>query len=196
VKAPPRPGIILVATRELRWMRRDGLALFLAIGVPLIAFAILAFTFSNAVIRNLPVSIVDTDRTPTSRLYVQAVASAPGVKVAHRSNTLTGAMHAIRSGKTIAAAYIPPNFERDLLDEKRPQIVVFYNRQFLTPGNNASSSLSSAINAATTMLAPASHAKPTFQLGQLVPEEYVLSNPEMNFIQFLLRAVCQWSFTS
>ncbi len=189
MKAPPRSGILLVAARELRWMRRDGLALFLAVGVPLIAFAILAFTFSNAVIRNLNVSIVDEDRTPTSRLYVQAVASAPSVKVTHRSSTLTDAMHAIRSGNAIAAVYIPPNFERDLTDEKRPQIVVLYNRQFLTPGNNASSSLSSAINAATDMLAPASHAKPTFKLGTLVPEEYVLSNPEMNFVQFLLRAV-------
>ena len=53
MKAPARPGIILVATRELRWMRRDRLALFLAIGVPIIAFTILALIFSNAVIRNL-----------------------------------------------------------------------------------------------------------------------------------------------
>ncbi|MGA7325895.1 MAG: ABC transporter permease, partial [Rhodomicrobium sp.] len=187
--APARPGIVAVAVRELRWMRRDGLALFLAIGVPLIAFTILAFTFSNAVIRNLPVNIVDADRTATSRLYVQAVASAPGVRVAHRSDTLTSAMGEIRSGDAVAAVYIPPNFERDLVDKKRPQIVVFYNRQFLTPGNNASSSLSSAINATTDMLAPASHAKPIFKLGSLVPEEYVLSNPALNFVQFLLRAV-------
>ena len=189
MKAPPRPGILLVAARELRWMRRDGLALFLAVGVPLIAFAILAFTFSNAVIRNLNVSIVDADRTPTSMLYVQAVASSPTVKVAQRSNSLTGAMHAIRSGDAIAAVYIPTDFERDLIDEKRPQITVFYNRQFFTPGNNASAAISSAINAATAMLAPASHAKPTFKLGPLVPEEYVLSNPALNFAQFLLRAI-------
>jgi hypothetical protein len=71
-----------VATRELRWMRRDRLALFLAIGVPIIAFAILAATFSNAVVRNLRVSIVDADRSPTSLIYVQAVASAPGVLAA------------------------------------------------------------------------------------------------------------------
>ena len=139
MKAPPRPGIVPVAMRELRWMRRDGLALFLAVGVPIIAFAILALTFSNAVIRNLNVSIVDADRTPTSRLYVQAVASSPTVKVTQRSDNLTDAMHAIRSGDAIAAVYIPPKFERDLIDEKRPQITVFYNRQFFTPGNNASS---------------------------------------------------------
>jgi len=55
-------------------MRRDGVALFLVLGVPLIAFAILAYTFSDAVIRNLQVTIVDADRTPSSMAYVQAVA--------------------------------------------------------------------------------------------------------------------------
>jgi ABC-2 type transport system permease protein len=170
-------------------MRRDRVALFLAIGVPLIAFAILGLTFSNAVIRNLNTSIVDADRTPTSRLYVQAIASAPAARVTQRSNTLTGAMQTIRSGDAIAAVYIPPNFERDLIGEKRPQIVVFYNRQFFTPGNNASASITSAINAATSSLAPASHAKPAFKPGSLVAEEYVLTNPALNFAQFLLRTI-------
>ena len=62
MKRLPSPGILLVATRELRWMRRDGVALFLVLGVPLIAFAILAYTFSDAVIRNLRVTVVDADR--------------------------------------------------------------------------------------------------------------------------------------
>ena len=66
MRTPTRPGIILVATRELRWMRRDRLALFLAIGVPIIAFTVLALIFSNAVIRNLRVSIVDADRSNVS----------------------------------------------------------------------------------------------------------------------------------
>src|SRR5215469_9080246 len=152
MKPPPCPGIILVAARELRWMRRDRLALFLAIGVPLIAFAILAATFSNAVVRNLSVSVVDADRSPTSLIYVQAVASAPGVSVAERSGDLTSAMHVIRSGEALAAIYIPEHFERDLIDRKRPQIVVLYNRQYFTSGNGASASISNAIAAATATL--------------------------------------------
>ena len=190
MKRPRRPGFLLVAARELRWMRRDRLAFFLAIGIPLIAFALLTWTFSNAVIRDLRVSIVDADRSPTSLTYVQAIASAPGVTVAERSNDLTSAMHAIRSGDVIAAAYIPANFERDLVSRKRPQIVVFYNRQYFTPGNSASSSLSSAISAATATLSSKSVAQtPTFAPGQLVVEQYVLTNPALNYAQFLLRAV-------
>ncbi len=190
MRPPPRPGVLLVATRELRWMRRDRVALFLAIGVPLIAFALLALTFSNAVIRNLKVTVVDADRTPTSMIYVQAVASAPALTVAERSGDLTSAMHAIRSGEAIAAVYIPENFERDLIARKRPQIVAFYNRQYFTPGNNAASALSNAIAAATATLPSTSPVRSaSFKPGSLVVEQYVLTNPALSFAQFLLRAV-------
>ena len=190
MRAPARPGMLLVATRELRWMRRDRLALFLAIGVPIIAFAILAGIFSNAVVRNLRVSVVDADRSSTSLTYVQAIASAPGVTVAQRYGDMTSAMHAIRSGDAIAAVYIPENFERDLTDRKRPQIVVLYNRQYFSPGNSASAAISNALSAATATLPDTSPAAgKSFAPGSLVVEEYVLTNPALNYAQFLLRAI-------
>jgi ABC-2 type transport system permease protein len=190
MRRPAQPGILLVAVRELRWMWRDRLALFLAIGVPIIAFSILAATFSTAVVRNLRVSIVDADRSATSLTYVQAVASAPGVSVAQRSDDMTGAMHAIRSGDAIAAVYIPEHFERDLVDRKRPQIVVLYNRQYFSPGNSASAAISNAVAAATATLPDTSPAAGrSFVPGALVVEQYVLTNPALNYAQFLLRAI-------
>jgi ABC-2 type transport system permease protein len=169
-------------------MRRDGVALVLAVLVPCIAFAILTLTFSNAVIRNLRVAIVDADRSATSLIYVQSIASAPGVTVAERSSDMRSAMEAIRSGDAIAAVYIPENFERDLLARKRPQVVSLYNRQYFTPGNNAASSISNAISAATATL-PREADGGGYKPGVLVAEQYVLSNPALNFAQFLLRAV-------
>ena len=189
MRPPPHPGFLLVATRELRWMRRDGLALFLALGVPIIAFSILALTFSNVVIRNLKVSVVDADRSPTSLTYVQAIASAPGVSVAERSGDMTSAMHAVRSGDAIAAIYIPENFEHDLTAQERPKIVVLYNRQYFTPGNTAAAGISNAIAAATATLPPSSPAKSGYAPGSLVVEQYVLTNPALNYAQFLLRAI-------
>jgi ABC-2 type transport system permease protein len=189
MRRPPHPGFLLVATRELRWMRRDGLALFLALGVPIIAFSILALTFSNVVIRNLKVSVVDADRSPTSLTYVQAIASAPGVSVAERSGDMTSAMHAVRSGDAIAAVYIPENFEHDLTARERPKIVVLYNRQYFTPGNTAAAAMSNAIAAATVTLPPSSPANSGYAPGSLVVEQYVLTNPALNYAQFLLRAI-------
>jgi len=169
-------------------MQRDGVALILALLVPVLAFAILTLTFSNAVIRNLRVAIVDADRSATSLIYVQSIASAPGVTVAERSSDMRSAMEAVRSGDAIAAVYIPENFERDLLARKRPQVVSLYNRQYFTPGNNAASSISNAISAATATL-PHEAEGGGYKPGVLVAEQYVLSNPALNFAQFLLRAV-------
>jgi ABC-2 type transport system permease protein len=169
-------------------MRRDRVALFLALGVPIIAFTILSLIFSNAVIRNLRVTVVDADRSPTSLIYLQAVASAPGVSVADRSSDMTSATHAIRSGDAIAAVYVPENFERDLVAGRRPQIVSFYNRQYFTPGNSASSAISNAIAAATAAL-PRTTNNESYAPGPLVVEQYVLTNPALNYAQFLLRAI-------
>lgn len=187
--APP-PGLALVATREIRWFRRDGVAAFLIIGVPLIAFAVLAMTFSSAVVRGLGVVVVDADRSPTSMVFVQAVAAAPGISVTRRANDLSAATRAILSGEAIAAAYIPADFERDLAAGRRPQIEVFYNTQFMTPGNIAGKGLRDAISAAATMVAPIRGVPPLPPwVGQLVVEQYVLTNPALNYAQFLLRAV-------
>ena len=97
-------------------------------------------------------------------------------------------MKAIRSGSAIAAVYIPPNFERDLSAGRRPQVSLFYNTQFLTPGNSASKALTDALNGAIAATAPKLPPLPK-TLGALVVEQYVLTNPAFNYAQFLLRAV-------
>lgn len=183
-----RFGIVDVARREVIWIWQDKVALLLVVGIPLIAFAILAATFSNAVIRDLRVDVVDQDRSRTSETFVQAINSAPSVNLARRSSDLNGAMHAVRSGEAIAAVYIPQNLERDIAAGRRPQVVIFFNKQFFTPGNVASNSLQAAISAAIADL-PAGPRSAAFTLGPLVVEQYVLTNPALNYAQFLLRAI-------
>jgi ABC-2 type transport system permease protein len=188
---PLRPGLIAVAAREVRWILRDPVARFLLFGVPVIAFAVLGFTFSHAVVRGLGVVVVDRDSSATSKQFVQTVAAAPGITVAERANDLGAAVTAIRAGRAIAAIYLPPEFGKDLLAGRAPRVVAFTNTQYFTPGNNAAKSIRDGISAATAAVAPVHHA-----LGDraepgpgLVSEEYVLSNPALNYAQFLLRAV-------
>jgi ABC-2 type transport system permease protein len=190
MKTLAHPGLVAVATRELRWLRRDRVARFLITGVPLIAFAILALTFSSAVVRDLGVVVVDADRSPTSAIFVQAIDAAPGVSVKLRGDDLSMATRAIRSGAALAAAYIPLNFERDLIAGRRPQIVVFYNQQYYTPGNIAARGLTAALSAAASAIKPFEGVKlQPISAGPLVVEQYVLTNPATNYAQFLLRAL-------
>lgn len=183
-----RPGIVSVAAREAAWIWSDKVALLLVVGIPLLAFALLAATFSNAVIRNLHVDVVDQDRSKTSMTFVHAISAAPGVEVDRRSDDLNDAMHAVRSGKAIAAVYIPKDLERDVQGGRRPQIVIFFNKQFFTPGNVASAALQAAVAAAVADLPPGRRAT-SFQPGPLIVEQYVLTNPALNYVQFLLRAI-------
>src|SRR6516162_10812966 len=128
----PKPGFWLVARRELRWLRRDRAALILIFGVPLFAFVVLTGVFSNPVIRGLGIVVVDADRSETSRAFVEQVAASPSLGIVERAGDLSAAARAIRSGEAIAAIYIPANFERDLRAARRPQVVAFYNQQYLT----------------------------------------------------------------
>ncbi len=182
-------GVAAVAAREVAWIRRDPVAMLLLFVAPLLAFTLLAGTFSNAVIRGLHIDIVDADRSQTSAAFVQAIAAAPGVDVSARSSDLTSAMHAIRSGAAIAAVYIPQDFERDVLAGRRPQIVDLFNKQFFTPGNIASSGIQAAVTTAAAALPSPPGRTSSFTPGTLDVEQYVLSNPALNYAQFLLRAV-------
>jgi ABC-2 type transport system permease protein len=103
---------------------------------------------------------------------------------------LSTAVQDIRSGKAISAIYIPPDFERDLKAERRPQVVGFYNQQFLTAAGIASSGLSDTLSAAANAAAPAKRSAPTAaSTGTLTGETIALVNPQKNYAQFLLRAL-------
>ena len=185
-----RPGFLLVAQRECRWLVRDRVALLLIFGVPLFAFVVLTTVFSHPVIRGLGVTIVDEDKSDASRALVEYVAASPSLKIVDRSGTLSTAAQDIRSGKAISAVYVPPDFERDLKAGRRPQVVGFYNQQFLTASGIASSGLSDALSAAAAAAAPAKRAAPApASIGTLAGETIALVNPQKNYAQFLLRAL-------
>jgi ABC-2 type transport system permease protein len=188
MRRPPKPGFLLVARRELRWLFRDRVALILIFGVPLFAFVVLSAVFSHPVIRGLGVVVVDADRSDTSRAFAESVAASPGLNIVERASDLTAAVRAIRSGEAISAVYVPANFERDLKAERRPQVVAFYNQQFLTAAGVAASSLSDSLNAAATRAAAPAAPKPS-RIGALIAETIVLVNPEKNYAQFLLRTL-------
>jgi ABC-2 type transport system permease protein len=162
----------------------------LIFGVPLFAFAVLTAVFSHPVIRGLGVVVVDADRSDTSRAFVEQVAVSPSLSIVERAGDLASAARAIRGGDAIAAVYIPADFERDLKAGRRPQVVAFYNQQFLTAAGVASSGLSDSLAAAVGDAASAARGAPQApSIGSLVAETIVLVNPARNYAQFLLRTL-------
>jgi ABC-2 type transport system permease protein len=188
MKPAPKPGFWLVARREWRWLLHDRVAVILIFGVPLFALTVLTAVFIHPVVRGLGVVVVDADRSATSRAFVEEVSASPNLSIVERAGDLAAAARAIRSGEAIAALYVPADFERDLKAERRPQVVAFYNEQYLTAAGIAatgmSDSLAAAVSRAVTPAAPKAA-----RTGALVAETIVLVNPETNYAQFLLRAL-------
>src|ERR1700751_5209660 len=177
-----KPGFLRVARREGLWLLHDRVALLLIFGVPLFAFVVLTTVFSHPVIRGLGVTVVDGDKSDASRALVEYVAASPSLHIAARPGPPPTAVRAIRSGKAISAIYVPPNFERDLKADRRPQVVGFYNQQFLTPAGIASSGLSDALSAAAAAAAPARRAAPlAASIGTLTGETIAWVNPRKNY---------------
>jgi ABC-2 type transport system permease protein len=188
MRRKPKPGFLLVARREWRWLLHDRAALILIFAVPLFAFAVLTAVFSHPVIRGLGVVVVDADRSDTSRAFVEEVEVSPGLSIVERTGDLASAARAIRSGEAIAAVYLPAHFERDLKAGRRPQVVGFYNQQFLTAAGIASSGLGDSLSAAAKGAAERAAPKVS-RVGSLVAETIVLVNPQRNYAQFLLRTL-------
>src|SRR5215510_5259989 len=107
MKAKSKPGFLLVARREWRWLLHDRAALILIFGVPLFAFVVLTAVFSHPVMRGLGVVVVDADRSDSSRAFVEHLAASPGLRIVQRTGDLAAAARAIRSGDAISAVYIP-----------------------------------------------------------------------------------------
>src|SRR5678816_3701341 len=149
----PRPGFLRVAHREWDWISHDRTALILIFGVPIFAILVLTAVFSHPVMRGLGIVVVDADRSETSRAFVEQVAASPGLSIVERAGDLTSAVRAIRSGKALGAIYVPAHFEQDLKAARRPQIVAFYNQQFLTAAGVAVSSLRDSLSAAVRIAA-------------------------------------------
>src|SRR6516162_9899350 len=188
MRPKPKPGFLLVARREWRWLLHDRAAPILIFGVPLFAFLVLTAVFSHPVIRDLGVVVVDADRSETSRTFLEEVAASPGLEIVERAGDLASAVRAIRSGEAIGALYVPADFERDLKAGRRPEVVAFYNQQFLTAAGIASSGLSDSLTAAVQR-AVVPGAPKAARIGSLIAETIVLVNPERNYAQFLLRTL-------
>lgn len=107
--------MIAVVRREvgrIACMRMYRMLLFY---LPLIAFAFFALFFSKGVARNIPIAVVDNDRTALSRKLVEMIDAAPTAYVAYVAPSMFEAERLMREGEIMAVVLIPFGFEKELL---------------------------------------------------------------------------------
>ncbi|SDW50643.1 ABC transporter permease [Paracoccus sanguinis] len=188
-------GIAFVARRELTLIARHPALALLTTILPLVLLALLAAVFLQGTPTGLPVAVVDLDRTETSRSLSRLLDATPEL-VTRPALGLAEASDAIRRGEARATVLIPAEFERDLLDRRRPEVVLFYDNQHMTAGAVAARGARSAINGFTAgaqmgmLRAQGAAPHAVAALVQPIPIQiHPLFNPAFSYIDFLLSAL-------
>lgn len=102
--------------------------------LPLIIFTLISSIFSQGVLFDLPVGYVDQDKSVLSREIVRDLNAGAHADLINYADQLDTAQRDLEKAKIYALLYIPPNFEADVLSEKQPTPVLYYNALYYSSG--------------------------------------------------------------
>lgn len=125
--------ILAIARKETRQLLRDPVYLGLAFAVPLMLLILLGYQLSVDV-KDLPVAVVDRDRSPWSRQYVDGFVNSEYFRLVGRLDTDAEAREWIRAGRARVVLDIPPDFGRRLSANERVAVGVTVDGSFPSRG--------------------------------------------------------------
>lgn len=113
----PGSGAAFAASlrRELRHWREDRWELALVTLVPLLLMLLMMALFSGAVLRQLPVALVDLDGSADSRALARAIDASPGVALVAQPASLQQAQAQLRALEVFAIVLLPADMSRRAL---------------------------------------------------------------------------------
>jgi ribosome-dependent ATPase len=120
-----QPGRLLaVARRELLELRRDRIRLAMSLVAPLVLLVVLGYGISFDV-ENLPYAVLDRDRTPESRAFLDQLAGSISFAERPAANSSEELERRLRAGELRVSLQIPAGFGRDLQADRSPEIAVW-----------------------------------------------------------------------
>lgn len=103
-----------VTLKEIRHIVRDRLTLALVTLMPTLLLFLLAYAVTSDVV-HVPVAVLDLDRSPTSRAFVQQITVGEDLDLYAHVADMQEVESLLLHGRVKAAVIIPPAFETDLM---------------------------------------------------------------------------------
>ncbi len=141
-----------VLRRELERMVSRRLYFGACIVLPLFCMLFMSTIFGDGQMENIPIGIVDLDRTATSRQVARTVASVPTSRVTASYADELHAREAMQRKQIYAYLVIPRQFETDLLGGRQTFLPYYYHFALLSVGVEIRSAMESVL--ATVALGP------------------------------------------
>ena len=125
---------IRVIKREIRRIADSWVLIFTTMIAPVAAFLIIIWLFSDGVVRDLPVAVVDMDHTAFSSRVSRMVDATPVCNVVYKLNSADEARVMMEAGKIDAIVVLPADLEQKLMNNSTPAIAVYINNTNVVKG--------------------------------------------------------------
>lgn len=192
-KATPMQALWASARRECRFLRESPWDLALVTWIPCLLLISMAWLFSGGVPRELPIAVVDLDRSATSRELVRQLQASPGLVVSEQPGSMPPALSLARALKVYAVVNIPAGTGRDIQRGGSGSVVSYFNASYQVAGQAAARDIGSAVQAASARLAKEEVALTrgprSVRAAPVAVQAGVLFNPGRSFEHFLLSLV-------
>ena len=129
------PGVFRSARREAERLVSSRYALVLLVLLPLAGFALMSAIFWNRLPSDLPVAVVDADRSLLSRRLVRMIDATKSMRVTGPFTSPAAAFDEVLAGRAYAVVTVPAGLERDVKRGAAPKVVLHYDALRLIPGS-------------------------------------------------------------
>lgn len=112
---------------EARQLIKAPFPILIALIMPLIAWFVLAFTFYQPMIENIPCIIIDNDNSAASRLFIRNLNATQAIEVNEVTKDENSAINSLQSQKANFVIFIEKDFEKNIKTSKSGHINVLSN---------------------------------------------------------------------
>ncbi|MGL6054815.1 MAG: ABC transporter permease, partial [Vibrio metschnikovii] len=177
-------------------LRHDHWLLSCLTWVPIALAALLWWIFSQGILHNLPIGVVDLSHSQLSRQMVRQLDATSTLSVTRHYQSASEAKQALISSDIYAYVVIPTQFDKSIYRGEQPQVSTFYNSQYILIGRLINSAVLQAQGTFNAQLDGARTLAKGDQtllsaLGQAVPvrtQVTPLFNKNNHYAQFLVSA--------
>lgn len=127
--------------REFKLFWSNKVLVLLFIGAPILYGVLIGSVYQKGVVDNLPILVVDQDRSELSRTAITMIEDNNSVYVAETLYDTNGMHELASTHNATCVVVIPKNFEKDILLKRYPEITSYINTSNLLTANIASTAL-------------------------------------------------------
>jgi len=184
--------LLSVIKREINRLSKNWILLFITLIAPITAYLIIMWMFSDGVIRDVPISVVDLDNSSLSRNIIRQVNVTPATKVQYNSASLNDAKSLVEKGKIDAVIVIPEGSEKKILLGNSTSIAVYINNSNVVKGGVIKGGLYKTLSTVSAGIKVQTQLKKGYTQNQAISRSvpiklntHLLFNPYTNYSYFL-----------